>query len=127
VHADILGMLGLAHEEIDDSMRSYEGFTAALRARAVPLAELARDQVDNLAEIMAQNLALADRRSTGVFDGPTTVIASSTSLRTTAVGAEAWAPLLARAPRFHVVDFEHLHLMTSEALAVIGPILNDER
>ncbi|GAA3074677.1 non-ribosomal peptide synthetase [Streptosporangium carneum] len=124
VYADILGMLGLTHHEIDDSMLEYEGFIAALRARSTPLSELARNQVDNLAEIMAGNLALAAQATKGIFEGPTTVIASSVTMRTAAVGAEAWAPHLTHEPRFHVVDFEHLHLMTPEAQAVIGPILN---
>jgi amino acid adenylation domain-containing protein len=124
VHIDILGMLGLERDDIDDSMLEYEGFTAALRARATPLAELTRDQVDNLAEIMAGNLALADRRSSGVFDGRTTVVASSTTLDTTAVDAEAWAPYLTEEPRFRVVDFAHLHLMTPEALEIIGPLVH---
>ncbi|MFF3736460.1 amino acid adenylation domain-containing protein [Streptomyces sp. NPDC002566] len=124
VYVDILGMLGLDRDEIDDSMLEYEGFTAALRARATPLSELTRDQVANLAEIMARNLALADRQSSGVFRGRTTVVASSTTLDTTAVGAEAWAPCLSDEPDFHVVDFAHLHLMTPEALKIIGPLVN---
>ncbi|MFI5530062.1 amino acid adenylation domain-containing protein [Kitasatospora sp. NPDC051853] len=124
VYLDILGMLGLDRDEIDDSMLEFEGFIAALRSYAAPLAELTREQVGNLAEIMAGHLALADRHSVGVFHGRTTLVASSLTLAVGTVGAEDWAPYLARQPRYQVVDFEHLHLMTSEALGVIGPLVN---
>ncbi|MEW2569465.1 amino acid adenylation domain-containing protein [Streptomyces sp. NPDC047070] len=127
VYLDILGMLGLGRDEIDDSMLEFEGFIAALRSHAAPLAELTREQVGNLAEIMAGHLALAGRHSVGVFHGRTTLIASSLTLAAGTVGtvgAEDWAPYLARQPRYQVVDFEHLHLMTPEALGVIGPLVN---
>ncbi|MFF2625665.1 amino acid adenylation domain-containing protein [Kitasatospora griseola] len=124
VYLDILGMLGLDRDEIDDSMLEFEGFIAALRSHAAPLAELTREQVGNLAEIMAGHLALADRHSVGVFHGRTTLVASSLTLAVGTVGAEDWAPYLARQPRYQVVDFEHLHLMTPEALGVIGPLVN---
>lgn len=127
VYLDILGMLGLDRDEIDDSMLEFEGFIAALRSHAAPLAELTREQVGNLAEIMAGHLALAGRHSAGVFHGRTTLIASSRTLAAGpagTVGAQDWAPYLARQPRYQVVDFEHLHLMTPEALGVIGPLVN---
>jgi hypothetical protein len=50
-------------------------------------------------------------------------VASGTTLDTT-VDAKAWAPYLSEEPRFQVVDFAHLHLMTPEALKVIGPLVN---
>ncbi|MFJ1792715.1 hypothetical protein [Kitasatospora griseola] len=105
-------------------MLEFEGFIAALRSRSAALAELTREQVGNLAEIMAGHLALADRHSIGVFHGRTTPVPSSLTLAVGKVGADDWAPYLARQPRYQVVDFEHLHLMTPEALRVIGPLVN---
>ncbi|MEU3511008.1 amino acid adenylation domain-containing protein [Streptomyces longwoodensis] len=124
VYLDVLGMLGLHRDKIDDSMLEFEGFIAALRSHAAPLAELTREQLSNLSEIMAAHLALADRHSVGVFRGRTTLVASSLTLADGTVGADHWAPYLARQPRYKVLDFEHLHLMTPKALEVIGPLVN---
>ncbi|MYW97930.1 amino acid adenylation domain-containing protein [Amycolatopsis rubida] len=126
VYADILGMMGLAADDIRPEMLVHEQFAATLRGRAAPLAELDVEQVGRLATVMANNLELAREPVPEVFDGDVLVVASSRTLMEAGVSAEDWRRHVHGDVRFHVVDFEHLHLMTPPALAEIGPVVDAE-
>ncbi|MEU8685987.1 amino acid adenylation domain-containing protein [Streptomyces sp. NPDC048611] len=88
-----------------------------------PLADVGTDVIDAIVAVTANNIRVSDDDRPRHFDGDMLFFESTDRTGAPTGLADVWRPHIGGRIERRIVGFDHMRLMTREALDVIGPVL----
>ncbi|MFJ6611207.1 amino acid adenylation domain-containing protein [Streptomyces sp. NPDC091289] len=115
--------IGAFHAEAGDEPIEMRRILEILKSHGGTLASLGERTVAALIDITANNLAISRAAPSEYFDGDMLFIEAAGPDGASTGLAEVWEPYVSGRIAKHVTPFEHMQVMSADALADIAPVL----
>ncbi|PNE40628.1 amino acid adenylation domain-containing protein [Streptomyces noursei] len=109
--------------EPGDALPDAHRIQQILQEHDSPLADVGTDVIDAVVAVTANNIRISDAARPGHFDGDMLFFEATDRTGAPTALADVWRPHIGGRIERQIVAFDHMRLMTREALDVIGPAL----